>query len=127
VAKGDDIQDRLISLAVSVSRLCAELPKSREASHMAGQLVRCGTSAAPNYGEAQGAESTKDFIHKLGIVLKELNECAIWLEMIRRAELHPSQAIGPLLNECKELCRIIAASIRTASGGKPSLARGGTQ
>ena len=74
MAKGDDIQERLINFAVEIIKLCSKLPKTRAGNHVAGQLLRCGTAGAPNYGEARGAESARDFVHKLGIVFKELNE-----------------------------------------------------
>ena len=60
--------------------LCDELSKTPSGTHVAGRLLRCATSAAPNYAEARGAESASDFVHKLGVVLKELNETEMWLE-----------------------------------------------
>jgi len=75
-------QQRLVAFAVDVIRLASRLPKTVPARHIARQLVRSGTSPAPNYGEARGAESRKDFIHKLGVVLKELNETIVWLNII---------------------------------------------
>ena len=84
MAKGDDIQDRMIDFAVAIIQLTSKLPKTAAGKHVSGQLLRCGTSPAPNYGEARGAESSKDFVHKLGVVLKELNESEIWLKIIIR-------------------------------------------
>ena len=65
MAKGVDIEERLINFAVSIVKLCDKLPKTAEGSHNAGQLLRFGTAPAAHYAEARGAESTKDFIHKL--------------------------------------------------------------
>jgi len=113
MAKGDDIQERLINFAVEIIKLCSKLPKTRAGNHMSGQLLRCGTSGAPNYGEARGAESAKDFVHKLGVVFKELNESNIWLEIIKRSKMLPLQDVLPVANECTELCKIISTSIRT--------------
>jgi len=118
MAKGDDIQERLIDFAVDMIKLCATLPKSSAGKHVAGQLLRCGTSPAPNYGEARGAESRKDFVHKLGIVLKELNESGIWLQIIKRSEMLTSGVVNQLANERTELSKIISASIRTAGKSK---------
>lgn len=115
MAKGDDIQERMINFAVAIIKLSSALPKTKAGNHIAGQLLRCGTSPAPNYGEARGAESRKDFIHKLGIVLKELNESGNWLEMIKRSELLKSEAVQPVMQECMELAKIISSSIRTAN------------
>ena len=117
MAKGDDIQERLINFAVAIIKLSSTFPRTQAGRHISGQLLRSGTSPAPNYGEARGAESTNDFVHKLGIVLKELNESGIWLEMIKRSEMLPMETVVWLQNECTELSRIIASSIRTV--GKP--------
>lgn len=110
----DDLSERLLLFAVRVGKLVNALPASRLGRHVAGQLVRSGTSAPPNYEEARAAESRADFIHKLSIVLKELRESRIWLRFIILAELlKPAQA-QPLLAECEELCLIIGKSIVTA-------------
>ncbi len=87
--KGDDLLERLIAYAVGLVQLCETLPKNRAATHIANQLLRCGTAAAPNYAEARSGESRLDFLHKLGVVRKELNESLVWLEMIRRLGLAP--------------------------------------
>lgn len=115
--KGNDILDRLLTHAVAVAKLFSVLPKNRAATHIAGQLLRSGTAAAPNYAEARAGESRQDFVHKLGIALKELNESLVWLEMLRRMEAAPKEIVGPLIGECDELCRIIATSIGTAKKG----------
>jgi four helix bundle protein len=115
MAKGDDIEERLVSFAVRVLELCEELPKNPEGTHIAGQLLRSGTSGAPNYAEARAAESAVDFIHKMGIVLKELNESKVWLDMILRRQLLGSGGAKLVLEECVALSKIIAASRRTAA------------
>jgi four helix bundle protein len=114
MAKGDDIQERLINFAVEIIKLSNTLPKNQAGCHIANQIMRSGTSGAPNYAEARGAESRKDFIHKMGIALKELNETEIWLEMIKRSGLVPEIKTIGVAQECSELARIINASIRTA-------------
>ncbi len=82
-----DIEDRLIDFAVRIIRLAESLPKNKVGNHIAGQLIRCGTSPAPNYGEAQSAESRSDFVHKMKVCLKELRETRVWLLMIMRVSL----------------------------------------
>lgn len=101
MAKGEDIQERLIEFAVTITRLCPSLPKTQEGKHIARQLLRCGTSPAPNYGEARGAESGNDFKHKLGIVLKELNETAIWLDRNFATKRNAAAANG--FADCKRM------------------------
>ena len=114
MAKGDDIEDRLIRFAVAVMDLAETLPTSFAGKHIGNQLLRSGTSPAPNYAEARGCESIRDFIHKMGIVLKELNESRVWLRMVRLRAMVPSETSDPVFRECDELCRIIAVSRRTA-------------
>jgi four helix bundle protein len=87
-----------------------------EGRHIGAQVLRSGTATAANYGEARGAESRSDFIHKLRIVLKELNETAVWLELIAECSLVPREKLVGIVAENQELCRIIAASVRTARG-----------
>lgn len=118
LSKSDELEDRLINFAVRIIRLSASLPKTPAGKHIAGQLLRSGTSPAPNYGEARGAESQADFIHKLGVVLKELNESSIWLRIIDRSELLKRELIADIVIECQELCRIFTASRRTARASK---------
>lgn len=83
--KDFDLEDRLIDFGVRIIQLTESLPKAKAGRHIAGQLIRSGTSPAPNYGEAQGAESRSDFIHKMKVCLKELRETKVWLKMIVRA------------------------------------------
>ena len=72
--KGDDIAARLVALAVRVVKIVDALPDTLAGRHVAGQLLRSGTSPGANYEEARGAESRRDFVHKVGIALKELQE-----------------------------------------------------
>jgi four helix bundle protein len=115
-SKADQLEKRLICFAASVLAVSSKLPKNPQGRHICGQILRSGTSAAANYGEARGAESRADFIHKLRIVFKELNETTVWLEVISASLLLPEGAIVAVLAENRELCRIVAASIRTARG-----------
>ena len=113
-SRADELEERLINFAVRVVKLSASLPKTPAGKHMAGQILRSGTSPAPNYGEARGAESAADFVHKLRIVLKELNETSIWLRIIERSQLLKSHLLLEIINESVELCKIFTASLNTA-------------
>src|SRR5687768_7630257 len=110
----DQLEERLIDFAVRIIKLAASLPKTPAGNHIAGQILRSGTSPAPNYGEARGAESHADFVHKLRIVLKELNETSIWLRIIERSQLLRQELLVELIRENKELCRIFTSSLKTA-------------
>jgi four helix bundle protein len=115
--KGEDLAERLLDFAVRCGKVADALPQTRLGRHIAGELVRCGTSPAPNYEEARGAESRADFIHKMRICLKELRESRCWLRMIVKGELLPDSQLRPLINEATELCDIFGQSIVTARQG----------
>lgn len=104
-SRADELEERLIDFAVRIVKLSASLPKTPAGKHVAAQILRSGTSPAPNYGEARGAESSADFIHKLRIVLKELNETSIWLR-VERSQLLKTELLVDIVNENSELCRI---------------------
>ena len=117
--KGADIEERLLEFAVRVGKAIDTLPDTRLGRHIAGQLVRSGTSPAPNYAEACAAESKKDFIHKLAIVLKELRESSVWIRLIVKSELVLEKRLELLRDECDQLCKIIAKSLVTAKSTQP--------
>ena len=116
-SKADEIEKRLITFAARIVSLSSKLPRTQQGRHISGQMLRSGTAAAANYGEARGAESRADFIHKLRIVFKELNETTVWLRILMEGSLVSAEMtnnIVAIVAENRELCRIIAASIRTA-------------
>ena len=110
----DQLEERLIDFAVRIIKLSAALPKTPAGTHIAGQILRSGTSPAPNYGEARGAESYADFVHKLRIVLKELNETSIWLRIIKHSHLLSGQSLTHIIEENRSLCKIFTASLKTS-------------
>jgi four helix bundle protein len=116
--KAIEFEERLIDFAVRIIKLSACLPKTPAGKHIAGQILRSGTSPAPNYGEARGAESRADFAHKIGIVLNELNETSIWLRIIYRSGLQKRELLLDLIEENRELCKIFTSSLKTARSGK---------
>ncbi len=114
-----DLEKRLIVFAVRVIRAAEALPKTPTGNHIRNQMLRSGTSPAPNYGEAQSAESRTDFTHKLKIVLKELRETKVWLLIIQQASLiEPVETLDALIQETNELTAIFVASLKTTAKSK---------
>jgi len=109
-----DLEDRLLEFAADIVNFVESLPSTKAGNHIAGQLLRCGTSPLSNHGEVEAAESRKDFIHKLRICLKELRETKRWLRLVDRLELADVSALGSCTAEADELIRIFVASVRTA-------------
>lgn len=116
-----DLEERLLSFAVRVIRVSEAMNRTRAGQHLSDQLLRSGTSPYGQHGEAEGAESRDDFIHKMRVCYKELRETRRWLRLIQRAELLTKpQLLGPLIVEADELVRIFSASIRTAQRNRKS-------
>ena len=116
-----DLEERLVDFAVRIIQTSELLPKTRVGNHIAGQLIRSGTSPAPNYGEAQSAESRPDFIHKMKICLKELRETRVWLLMIAKVDIiKQNLKLESLINENNELISIFVKSVSTARQKKTS-------
>jgi four helix bundle protein len=117
-----DLEDRLIDFGVRIIRLAQALPKTRVGNHIAGQIIRSGTSPASNYGEAHSAESRSDFIHKMQICLKELRETRVWLLMTAKANLVRSASqLDALIDENNQLISIFVKSVKTARQRKLEL------
>ncbi len=101
-------------LAGMVCRISGGLPRSEEGRHIAGQLVRCGTAPAANYAEARGAESRKDFIHKMKVCLKELRETHVWLKLAMELGMGEMSGVETTVAESDELIAVFVTSIATA-------------
>ena len=114
MAKDDDISERLIQFAARVIKMSNTLSRSVAGRHIVGQILRSGTAPATHHAEAHSAESPADFVHKLKIGIKELNETEVWLRIIVASDMQTLGKIAPLLDECRQLQRIIGASIVTA-------------
>ena len=112
--QANELEERLIDFAVRIIKVADKLPKTSAGRHISKQLMRCGTSPAPNYAEARGAESRADFVHKMRIALKELNESCVWLRMVCRAEMLGQERLNEIIDENEQLCRIVNASVKTA-------------
>lgn len=87
------LEERLIEYAVLSLEIAKSLPNTFEGKHLGSQLIRSGTSPALNYGEAQSAESSKDFLHKIRVILKELRESFVCIKIIKRRNLVINEAV----------------------------------
>ena len=109
-----DLEDRLIEFSILIIEITKEMPNNYAANHLAKQILRSGTSVSLNYGEAQSAESRKDFVHKMKIVLKELRETFVCLKIIERTKLYKTLSnVERAKQENNELISIFVKSIET--------------
>ncbi|WP_395733589.1 four helix bundle protein [Prosthecobacter sp.] len=120
LALAEEMEDRFLDFAARICALVEALPDTKTGRHISGQMIRCGTSPAPNYAEACAAESRNDFTHKLGIVLKELRETRIWLKLSVKTATMKKSRLNPLIEECSELMNIVGKSIVTAKANAPA-------
>lgn len=116
-----DLEDRLVDFTCRMIDVVEALPNTRAGNYIAGQLIRSCHSPTFNYGEVQAAESLNDFLHKMGVVLKELKECRTALKVIMKKEMiKPVSKLEGVYKETEELVAIIAKSIETAKKNKSS-------
>lgn len=114
-----DLEDRLIEFSVNIIDLSDRVKKTFAGIHLLKQVIRSGTSPALNYGEAISAESRKDFIHKMRVCLKELQETNINLKILIKSKLiGGTEKTDSVVNECIELIKIFSKSIKTAKINK---------
>lgn len=110
-----DLEERLLEFSVRIVRVTESMHRSQAGMRIADQLLRSGTSPYGNHGEAEGAESRDDFVHKLKVCYKELRETRRWLRLVQRVPLVAKpELLKDILTEAEELVKIFAASIRTA-------------
>lgn len=117
----NNLEERLIDFAVLIVHITNRIPNSIAGKQLASQLIRSGTSPALNYGEAQGAESRKDFIHKLKVVLKEIRESHINLRILDKGQLLPNDP--DVLNGIKETDELIAIFIKSIETAKKNISK----
>ena len=110
-----DLGERLLKFAARIVRLSGALPKTVAGRHVGEQVLRSGAAPMAHHGEAQAAESRKDFVHKMRIRHNELRETIRWLRLIKEVPMvDKPENLGELIAECDELIRIFLTSIRTA-------------
>lgn len=116
-----DLEKRLLDFAAAIISISEGIRPSRAGTHVGHQLLRSGTAPYAIHGEAEGAESRDDFIHKMRLCYKELRESRRWLRLIQRSHLHSTpESLTRLITESDQLVRIFAASIRTAARNSAS-------
>ncbi len=110
-----ELEARLINFAVDIIDLVNSNKDNFAGKHLSGQIIRSSTSVPLNYGEAQSAESKKDFIHKMQLSLKELRETYVNLRIIEKAKLNiKTDRIENLISENNELISIFVKSVETS-------------
>lgn len=114
--KENIIRDKSYTFALRIMHLHLFLNNEKKLFHLSGQLFKSGTSIGANVEEAIGAESRRDFIHKLSVSYKEARETRFWLKLIRDTEILPEAQVTSMLDDCEELLAIIGKILITTKG-----------
>jgi len=112
-----DLEERTGRFGEMIIEFVKTLERNEINRPLIGQLVEAGTSIGANYMEADGAESKKDFKHKIAICKKEAKETKHWLRMIRKVSPHKAVECHKLWEEAHELT-LIFSSIFLSKKGK---------
>jgi four helix bundle protein len=113
--KKSELEERLVKFSVSIIEMTKGLEDVFESQHLSKQIIRSGTATALLYGEAQGAPTKKDFIHKISLVLRELRETHINLRIINQTHLFKNQNVmNEILDENNQLISIFTKTYQTA-------------
>jgi four helix bundle protein len=120
----EELRDRTKKFAVDVIRF-AKRQISRDAinDEIASQLTDAASAGAAGYRSACRARSRADFIYKLGNAIEEIDESALWLEILSESEICPESSTRPLWEEADQLTRILVRSRETARARRDAAAR----
>jgi len=110
----EELKDRTKSFAKRILRVVEALPDTITGRAIANQLVRSGASVAANYRAACRGRSKAEFASKIGIVVEEADESALWLELIIEDNIFPKGDLSSLLAEAYEVMSIMITSRKTA-------------
>ena len=114
------LRDKAKAFAKEIVLCCRQIKANYKESVLTNQLLRSGTSIGANLHEAQYAQSTKDFISKFEIALKECYETEYWLELLHETGYIHDEQYKPLQNDCGAIRRMLIASINTTKNNKQS-------
>jgi four helix bundle protein len=111
--KENILKDKSFLFAIRIVELYKYLKSSQNEFVLSKQILRSGTSVGAAIREAEHAESTKDFLHKLNIGLKEANETKYWLELLLATKIIEEKMFQSIILDCDEILKLLVSSIKT--------------
>lgn len=112
--KSNIILEKSYAFSLRIVKMYKFLTNEQREFILAKQVLRSGTSIGANINEAQSAESKSDFIHKMGIALKELRETRYWLNLLKDSDYLPIEAYNSIYEESGNLLNILQSIILSA-------------
>lgn len=107
------IKDKTFAFAIRIVKLYKYMCDEKKEYTLSKQLLRCGTSVGAMVAETEYAETTKDFLHKLAIAQKEINETIYWLALLKETEFLESQHYDSINADAVEIIKILTSIIRS--------------
>jgi four helix bundle protein len=111
--KENIVKNKSLEFAIRVVRLNQTLTYEKKEFVLSKQVLRCGTSVGAMVREAEHAESKPDFIHKLAIAQKEINETLYWLELLFKTDYLDQKEYESLVIDATELLKLLTSIIKT--------------
>jgi len=111
----DELKKRTKKFTIEAIKFVKDLPNGRDAWILGDQLYRAASSVGANYRAACRSKTKPTFIHKLGTVEEEADECCFWLEIFIELEIGDTKTTNKLLKEAEELTKIFTSSNKTLS------------
>lgn len=108
------LKEKSYAFAIRIVKLSQFLQSEKKEFVLSKQILRSGTAIGALIREAEYGQSKTDFVHKLSIALKEANETEYWLNILKDTNFIEEKLFASLLNDCKEILRLLIASIKTA-------------
>jgi four helix bundle protein len=113
MSKQNVLKEKSLNFAIRIVKLSQYLKAEQKEFVLSKQILRSGTSIGASIRESKNAASSKDFLHKLTIALKEADETAYWLELLYKSEFLEEKLYESLQTDCDEIISILTASIKT--------------
>ncbi len=111
--RSDPLREKSMRFAVRIVKLNHRLREERKEFALADQILRSGTSIGANLAEAVYAPSSRDFLNKNKIALKECSETIFWLDLLHRSELISDESFSSLYADCTELRKMLSSACKT--------------
>lgn len=113
MGKENIIKDKSFKLAIRIVKLCRFLKEEKAEYVLSKQLLRSGTSVGALIREAEHAESNQDFIHKMAIAQKEINETLYWLELLSATDYLTLEQFNSINSDAIEIIKLLTSILKT--------------
>ncbi len=112
--KENILANKSFEFALRVIKMYNHLRNVKSEYVMSKQLLHSGTSVGANICESEHSENKQDFIHKLSISQKEINEALYWIRLLHKSDYLTDSEFTSIFSDAQELLKLLTSSIKTA-------------